>query len=271
MKVFCILSDHRAFKSWSPAVHTAVLARVGIPGLYVPFCVAADMLGDAVRGIRALGIAGANVTVPYKEAIIPFLDGLSPGAESIGAVNTVVRSGDVLSGHNTDADGFLESLRLRGFEPRGTRALVFGTGGATRAVLYALTDAGAAHVMVAGRDPQKTVSLARRFGALPVTMDDPALRSLKADLLVNTTSVSTRSESIAMADLVGDLSVEACRLVVDINYGRADNFWQAFAESRGIAFVDGGPMLACQARLSFALWTGVEVDAAVFMSFLEDR
>ena len=124
MKVLGIISDHRAFKSRSPFLHNTVMKNIGLDGLYVPLNVAEPRLEAAVKGLGALGFTGANVTVPYKEAVLPFLDGLSEEARQIGAVNTIVCEEDRLTGHNTDAAGCTDALGRAGFQSRR----VLGTG-----------------------------------------------------------------------------------------------------------------------------------------------
>lgn len=262
MKVFCILGGSGIMKSLSPAMHTAVLAREGIRGVYVPFAVAPGRVGEAVAGLRALGIAGANVTVPHKEAVIPHLDALAHEAASIGAVNTIVLEGGVLTGRNTDGTGFLDALAGAGAGVRGARALVLGCGGAARAVLWALREAGAGSVALWGRRPEAARALAERFGAGVAVLS--AGENIHADILVNTTSVSSRAESPEMAALAEGLTLSGCAVVHDVNYGRADNIWAALAARSGARFLDGLPMLIHQARRSFALWTGRDVPAPVF-------
>ena len=151
MKLFGIISDHRALKSRSPALHNTVMKKIGLDGLYLPLNVAEPRLDAALRGLQALGFTGANVTVPYKEAVIPFLDHLSEEARQIGAVNTIVVEDTRLSGHNTDAAGCLDALDQSGFDPAGRTALVLGNGGAARAVICALKQSGAGDITVAGR------------------------------------------------------------------------------------------------------------------------
>ncbi len=138
MKVFCILSDERVQGSKSPAMFSRVLRRIGMQGVYVPFKVDPKHVGQALQSLKILNIAGANVTVPYKEKVIPYLDVLSEGANIIGAVNTIVCNGDTLKGYNTNAIGFMDALNEAGFEVAGKSAVVFGTGGAAKAVVFML-------------------------------------------------------------------------------------------------------------------------------------
>ena len=270
MKLFGVISDERAFKSKSPAMHNAVLREYGPPGVYVPFPVKPDRVGEAVRGLLALGASGANVTVPYKETVIPFLDGLSPEAQSIGAVNTIVPGPDRLIGHNTDAAGFLDALTLAGFNPKGQTALVIGAGGAAKAVVYALKNAGASRVILAGRRETQVADTARPFGAEPRDLTWLAQNSIETPLLVNATSVSSFEESPTLAALAESLDMPGLKLVMDLNYGRPENFWRSRAQRLGAAFQDGLPMLALQARKSYILWTGREVGAEVFIKALEE-
>jgi shikimate dehydrogenase len=271
MKVFCILSDERAFRSKSPAMHTEVLRRLGIDGVYVPFMVDQDRVGEAVAGLRALRVSGANVTVPYKEAVVSHVDVLSDAARSIGAVNTIVISNDELHGHNTDAPGFMDALAGSGFDPAGKSAILFGTGGAARAVLFALARAGARRVTVAGRDESRTTALAERFKATPAVLRSLAGRSPDAELVINATTVSDPKESPETAEILGRIDLPACEFVADLNYGRRTNIWEDLAARRGARFVDGLPMLAHQARRSFGLWTGIDAKVRFFEEALGEN
>ena len=124
------------------------------------FAVEPDFLGQAVEGLRRLGVWGFNVTIPHKSTIIPFLDRISPEAELCGAVNTVCREGELLVGYNTDGIGFLASVREDlGHDPCGSSVLLLGAGGAARGAIAALAAAGAAHIVIANRTREKGVSL----------------------------------------------------------------------------------------------------------------
>jgi shikimate dehydrogenase len=271
MKVFCILSDKRAFKSKSPVMHTAVLKHHGIQGIYVPFSVEPARLGEAVRGLSALNIAGANVTVPYKEMVLPYLDSVAAEASAVGAVNTICRDGDSLVGHNTDVGGFMDTVKGTGFDPAGKSALVIGTGGVARAIVYALARLDTSHIMLAGRDPDKARIIALKHGAETIPMESLSRDSLPANLVVNATSVSSSEEGPKLADRVGRLRIPDCKLVIDANYGRKTNFWKEMATAVTADFVDGLPMLAHQAKRSFTLWTGLQVEATEFMNELKEH
>ncbi len=305
MKVLCVLSDHRAHKSKSPRMHNAVIRALGLQEeyLYVPFQIDPACAGDAVAALRTLHVAGANVTVPCKELVIPHLDRLSPEAASVGAVNTIVPEEGGLAGYNTDIGGVQDALEFGQFELTGQTALLCGTGGAARGVLQALKGGGAARILLAGRDPAKTAALAQEFNAkevfgnqfhgsacpegfgcsdcggcdtrevdsqiIPLDIKDPAQMqqaALEAALIINTTAVSDPAESPELAAVVAGLRARSGGLVMDINYGRKENLWQALAQRSDARFLDGLPMLAMQAARSFRLWTGIPVTGHEFLA-----
>src|SRR5689334_9998263 len=123
--------------SLSPAMHNAAFGALGLDWTYVPFAVPPERLAAAVAGLTALGFAGANITIPHKQAVMSLVDEMSPAARAIGAVNTLIMNGKVY-GDNTDWTGFLRALRDVGCEPAGSRAVVLGAGGAARSIVYAL-------------------------------------------------------------------------------------------------------------------------------------
>lgn len=267
-KLFGILGNARVFASHSPALFNAALQHAGIHGVYVPLRVEADQIGSALGGLRALNVAGVNVTVPFKETAIAHLDILSEGAIIIGAINTIVCKGGKLKGFNTNAVGFMNALEAAGFPPAGRPALVFGSGGAARAVVFMLKWLQAGPIYVVGRDAAKTAALVEAIGGTAMAPADLAA-PLAAELVVNATAVSSPEESPEMQRLVQGLQVADCDLLVDLNYGRRQNFWRAWARSAGARFMDGVPVLVHQARRSFALWTGVEVKPEVFLKALD--
>lgn len=269
MKVYCILSDERVFHSRSPGMFSAVLKRQGINAVYVPFAIRPQNLGQALEAMRVLNIAGANVTAPFKESILPHLDQLSEGANIIGAINTIVRSGSQLKGYNTNAVGFMDALSHAGFETAGRRALVFGTGGAAKAMVFILNWLQADAVLVAGRNPDRAAAIVARFGGRSMGLEHLAEAPLEADLLVNATSVSAPVDAPELARTLQDLRIGGCRLVMDLNYGALHNMWRDLADRLAVPFMDGLPALAYQARRTFLLWTGLQVPPEEFLQALD--
>ena len=271
MKVFCILSDERVFLSRSPVIFSTVMKRVGIKGAYVPFRVEPEQIGQALQSIRTLHISGANVTVPYKELVIPFLDELSEGARIIGAVNTIVRTDKVLKGYNTNAIGFMDALSAADYEVEGKSALVFGTGGAARAVVFILNWLRADSVVVAGRNQEKTLEIVNSLGGEARAISELYDHTIHTNIVVNATAVSSSAEAPEFVSLLEKIELPSCELVLDLNYGRSSNFWQEMARQKGIRFMDGLPSLAYQARRTFALWTGIQVAPEEFLKALESE
>ena len=241
---------------------------MGIKGAYVPFKVEPANLGQALQSLRILNIAGANVTVPYKEAVIPHLDVLSEGANIIGSINTIVRNGDELKGYNTNAIGFMDALSDVGFDPENKSALVFGTGGAAKAVVFILNWLRTKSIYVSGRNDQEAHKMVARFGGEVLLLSDLKGQMLPVNIVVNATSVSSKDESPDFNALVHTLNLPDCELVMDLNYDRPYNFWQDMANMKGIRFADGLKPLAYQARRTFALWTGLQVATEEFVAAL---
>ena len=271
IKVFCILSDERAFRLKSPAMFSAVIKRTGMKGVYVPFMVQPNNIGAAMQSLRVLNIAGANITVPYKEVVVPHLDILSEGANIIGSVNTIVRDGEKLKGYNTNAIGFMDALDHIGFEVAGKSALVFGSGGIAKAVVFIFNWLRAESIIVAGRNDEKAKQVADRIGGEVRSLESLTENPLNADIIVNATSVSSTEESPELSKVVEKLQAPKCKLVLDFNYGRLQNFWEDMAKTKGIRFMDGLQPLAFQARRTFALWTKIQVDPSEFLKAIEGK
>lgn len=266
-KVFAVLGDARVAKSYSPAMHNAVLAAHGLDAVYVPLRVEPGQVPAAMEGVRALHLAGVNVTVPHKPAVAACMDELSPQAARLGAVNTVAPVDGRLIGHNTDVGGLLWALGQAGFDPAGRSCLVVGAGGAARAVVLALAEAGA-RLVVASRRAEQATELATNLGGTGAGLDQAGEIAAGAELIVNASAVSDPAEGPELAAVVVGWRPAACRLVLDINYGRRVNLWRDLAQGQGAAFQDGRPMLAGQAAYSFGLWTGLSPDPRQFLAAL---
>lgn len=268
MQVYCIIGDERAYRAKSTVIFTSLLNRMGIKGAYVPFNVEPANLGRAIQSLRVLNIAGANITVPYKESVIPHLDILSEGANIIGSINTIVRNGTKLKGYNTNAIGFMDALTDAGFDAEGKSALIFGSGGMAKAVVFILNWLRTKTIFVSGRNEAEVRKMVDRFGGQALLLSELERRSLSVHIVVNATSVSSTDESPEFDALVHTLELPDCELIMDLNYDRPQNFWQDMAKARGIHFADGLKSLAYQAQRTFALWTGLQVAAEEFISAL---
>jgi len=245
--------------SRSPVIHRHWFAEHHLYGDYVLLPVQAEHLATALRGLPALGFAGCNLTIPHKIAALSLVDRVEPLAQSIGAVNTVIVEKDgSLTGRNTDAEGFVQSLRDAQPQWRGDLgpAVVIGAGGAARAVIAGLLNNGATEVRVCNRTWDTAVDLQHDFGSSvqPVAWEQRAQSLAGCTLLVNTTNQGMHGQAPL------DLSLEALprnALVADIVYVPLQTPLLAAAEARGNATVNGLGMLINQARLGFQAWTGV--------------
>ncbi len=252
--------------SRSPAMHRAAIEALGIDAVYVPFPVAPSRLADAVRGLLALGIAGVNVTLPHKQAIVALLDRVDDAARAIGAVNTVVREGEQLAGYNTDAPGLVRALEEAGARTKGARAVIVGAGGAARAAVVGLAGAGAAEIVVAARAPDKARALLESVRpalgevvAQAVAIDDGALREAcsNATLLVQATSATLEDGPEALA-LAASLPLDALAsgaVVMDVVYEPRETAVLRAANALGLRTVNGLGMLLHQGALAFERFT----------------
>lgn len=245
--------------SRSPRLHGYWLEKYGVDGAYVPMAVPPGRLGEALRALPALGFAGANVTIPHKEEALRVCDEADGAARRIGAVNTVSVGADgALHGSNTDAYGFVESLRaaLPGWRAEGA-ALVVGAGGAARALIVALLDAGYGEVRLCNRTDARATALAREFGTPCVTAPwaDRAAAVGGAVLVANATAGGLAGKPAL--DLPLDALAEGA-VVADIVYTPLTTPLLAAAARRGARCVDGLGMLLHQARPGFAAWFGVD-------------
>lgn len=264
-----VIGDQRVIHSLSPRMHNAVLRQEGLAGSYEAIPVDPADLGVFLGGLTREGFTGINVTVPHKQAVLPFIDSLDEEAATLGAVNTIVVKGERLEGGNTDCPGFAQALTETGYTAQGMPALVVGAGGAARSVVLALKRLGAAPLWVAARRPAQAQALCAELGGEAISMDQAAQVATEAFLLVNAAAASSPVESPDLATWAQSLKASRLEQVMDINYGRSDNFWAGLAQARGAHFSDGLVMLAHQAALSFTRWTGRPVAAARFMAALE--
>lgn len=259
--------------SLSPAMQNAALQKAGLDFAYIALPVAPEDLSEAVRGLRALGFRGFNVTIPHKTAIIPLLDEVDAAARAIGAVNTVVLEEGRLRGCNTDAAGFIGALEARSFSPAGKCVVLLGAGGAARAVLWGLFQTGAAEIVIGVRNPQKARSLAEefsRYGTIRLfEWHEESFRHAvrAAELVVNATSLGMAPE-IEAAPPVPWEEVQPGTFFYDIIYTPAETSFLRRAAAQGCPVLNGEGMLVGQGAAAFKLWTGKTADFAVMAEAL---
>ncbi len=248
--------------SRSPRLHNYWLARAGIDGAYVPLPVAPADLPAAIAGLRAAGLAGANVTIPHKEAVLALCTDLDEAARRSGAVNTLVFSDRGIHGSNTDGAGFLANLAAHGVPPGGS-ALLLGAGGAARAIAAALLRVGTA-VTLCNRTPGRAEVLQDALPGLRITGWARRSEALAGHgLLVNTTSLGMGGQPPLEIDLA---AAPRTLVVADIVYVPQQTPLLAQAQAAGLRCIPGLGMLLHQAVPGFAAWFGATpvVDQAVY-------
>ena len=255
------------------AMVEAAYRHQGLDIRYINCEVAPEHLGDAVKGARAMGWIGFNCSIPHKVAVIQHLDGLGPSAAVMGAVNCAVRRGDKFIGENTDGKGFLQSLR-EVTDPAGKSIVMFGAGGAARAIGVELAFAGAKRIIVVNRDEARGRGLADLLngktkvkaelilwrGAYKVPAD--------TDIVVNATSIGLYPDVDARLDM-DTASLRPGLVVADVIPNPPRTWLVRDAEARGCRVLDGLGMVVNQGVIGIKYWTGVDVDASVMRHALE--
>ena len=249
------------------AMVEAAYRSAGLDARYINCEVAPADLGDAVRGARAMGWAGFNCSIPHKVAVIAHLDELAPSASIIGAVNCVVRRDSRLIGENTDGQGFLTSLRTI-VDPANKHVVVFGAGGAARAITVETALAGAASITIVNVDPERGRELARLIdertpaAATFVPWDGPYRLPATADIVVNATPIGLFPDVDGQVNVDLDL-LQPDMVVADVIPNPPSTRLLRDAATRGCQTLDGLGMLVNQGVLGIKLWTGVDADANV--------
>lgn len=252
MKTFALVGD-RVGQSLSPIFQAAAFRAVGVEADYVPLPTPAEALGDALERIRRGDLAGANVTIPHKRTAASRVDLLTDEAAAVRAVNWLGMEGGKLVGHNTDLGGFRRALDEAGIGVPGRMAVVFGAGGAARAVVLALLRMGASRVVVGARRPSEGDLLAAELGAssiLPMGLERARSSAISADLVVSAVPPDAWSE-------VAPMAIAQDAWVVDLAYDPRGTPAERWAAGKGARALGGISMLLHQGALSFERWLGI--------------
>jgi len=259
--------------SISPYFQNAAFTNLGIEATYEAWPVDAAELPERIQDLRESDFLGANVTIPYKELVMPLLDEIDDWALKIGSVNTIVNQSGILIGYNTDTVGFLRAISEYGnYEPSGQDVLLIGAGGAARAAAYALMEARVNTLWIANRTYDRARRLADEFLGMgevkPIGLDDPEFSksAASASLIVNSTSLGMKHTSEAHINPLEGFSIESSTLVNDMVYNPLHTPMLINAENRGARTLSGLPMLVLQGAASFELWTGKGAPVDVMFS-----
>ena len=260
--------------SISPIFQQAGLDHLGIDATYEKWEVTPEGVGDFVAGLRAPGTLGINITVPHKQAVIPFLDEVDEWATAAGAVNTIVNRDGHLTGHNTDGPGFLRALLVEtGYDPSRTRALILGAGGAARGILLALIRGGVDSLVIANRTLERAETLAQLSSdngvgseAISLSGDAVTEAAASANLIVNCTTMGMSHGPDEHGSPISAAQIPATAIVNDVVYTPLLTPILKEAAAAGATALGGLHMLVYQGVLSFQMWTGVDAPVDVMLA-----
>lgn len=261
-KIYAVIGDPIAH-SLSPSIHNDAFKQEQIDAAYLAFHVKPEGLEDAVKGMKALGVSGFNITIPHKQTIIPFLDEVDELAKAIGAVNTVINKDGRLIGYNTDGMGFLKALQeeITG-ELSMKKTLILGAGGAARAIYFTLVKEGVKHVDIANRTRERAIDLISDCPYDPIstafTIVEAEQNVAEYDLIIQTTPIGM-SPNVDVSPL--DVTkIKTSAFISDIIYNPLKTKILLEAEHHGAQTQNGLGMFAYQGALAFQIWTGVMPD-----------
>jgi shikimate dehydrogenase len=267
---YLAIIGHPISHTLSPKMHEAAFKKLNLKYRYLSFEIPPQNLRKGIEALKFLGFKGFNVTIPFKEKIVPFLDQVSPEAKMIGAVNTVLIENGQLKGFNTDGAGFTASLKKKwNFSPENKTVVIIGAGGAARAVATQLCLDQARSIGIANRTPAHGFILKKRLNRYFPDIDVVQLpfrgSGLKkfiqtSDLLVNTTSVGlSPSDSILLPSDYFHSRLKVCDLI----YNPSVTHFLEMAQKKGCSVLNGTGMLLYQGALAFQIWTGKQAPLQV--------
>ena len=245
--------------TYSPIINKRIMELINVEGAYKKFELPRGNMQKFIDGVKALDIRGFNVTIPYKEEVMPFLDYISDEAKNIGAVNTVVNKDGKLCGYNTDYFGFHSTLKIANIDVKGKRAVILGSGGASKAIREVLLDDGAKEVYIVSRYPQYSSDNSKDKRVKLINYDE--LAKVNGYLLVNSTPVGMYPKVCVSA--VGDEIIEKFQAVVDIVYNPTETEILRRARSLGKISIGGLYMLVGQAIKAEEIFHQIEIDKEI--------
>lgn len=263
----------------SPEMHTAAFEKLKINFTYIPFLVKKSKISSAVESIRFLNIEGVNVTSPFKEAVIPYLDKLTENAQLIGAVNTIKNQNGKLIGHNTDGPGFLESIKesFKKFTPKGKRVVILGAGGAARAISVILAKKKIKELAIGDVVEHKAKNLAQYIKTkLKTKTKGMAAHTQQfydaiqhSDLLINATPIGMQPKT-SISPLENISVIHPRQLVCDLIYNPQQTKFLKLAKHLGAKTLNGLGMLLYQGVLAFEIFTDKKAPIQVMRKALLD-
>ncbi len=260
-KLYAVIGDPIAH-SMSPAMHNELFKTYQINAHYQPLLVKRNDLEDAIKGLKAIGVAGFNVTIPHKETLIPFLDRIDPLAKAIGAVNTVVNEDGELVGYNTDGSGYVKGLLENLKSIHDKKILIVGAGGAARALYFTIASQGVNRLDMCNRSLQKAEAILHEC---PYPVQSTAMEMHVAEMNLAQYDLIIQTTPMGMVPNIEQLplslhSLQATAFVSDIIYNPLESRFLQEAKRKGASIQNGLPMFVYQGALAFEKWTGIFPD-----------
>ena len=259
--------------SFSPQMHNYISKIMGNNYVYSAWDV--DDIENAIKGVRALKIRGVNVTAPYKEKVMPYLDEIDENAQLLGSVNTVVNNDGVLKGYNTDADGFYESLVTKGIEITGRKVLIIGAGGVVQPTVIRFTQAKPESITVVNRTPERAQMIKKAVLEKTGFEIQMEINSLDFDVVINTTSAGmAHQKEVLPTDAIEGIDnldfINSKTSVVDMIYNPEETLFLKEARERGAKTVNGLGMLIYQGLIAYELFTETKLPADIYDKVVEN-
>lgn len=256
--------------SLSPTMQNEAFAKLGLDYAYIAFEVGNDQLEDVIKGIRALGMRGSNISMPNKQAVLQYLDKLSPAAEMVGAVNTIVNDNGVLTGHITDGTGFMLGLKQAGVDIIGKKMTLMGAGGAATAICIEAALDGVKELSIFNskdkfyKNAQRTVSIINEKTKCKATLydltDKESLRREISESAILTNATGVGMKPLQDQSLITDTTMLRPELIVaDTVYAPVETVLLKSAREKGCKTVSGLGMMLWQGAAAFKLWTNQEM------------
>lgn len=249
--------------SLSPPMQNAALERLGVDAVYVPFAVKPTELAAAIAGLGSLNVQGFNVTIPHKQAVIPYLASVTEISQAIGAVNTVWRMDQGWAGTNTDVLGFIAPLQRSDRDWRNARVVILGNGGAARAVVAGCVTLGCTDIWLVGRSADKLQQFVESWQTSPLKLQLHTCLNTEVDALLSTTTLLVNTTPVGMHPDVAASPVTAAQMALlprgaiayDLIYTPSPTQFLQLATQRGLTIFDGTEMLVQQGAAALEIWT----------------
>lgn len=266
-----LLFGHPVEHSWSPLMHNTALEYYGIDAKYHAIDLENHELTDLAAYLNNDKFLGANVTIPYKQVVGEYLDDIRSPASEIGAINTIVKKNHLLEGHNTDCDGFLAPLQKLEFDFKGDGAIVFGTGGASKAIVVALLELGIENIYLVSRTPKRISSFNSFEQVDIVSYHQWSALAEEVVLIVNATPLGMHPDIDKSPVRDSEIQFLHNRICYDIVYNPIKTKFLKQAKKAGATTIRGLEMLIQQGSRSFELWTGRPFPLEIIRNTLHER